>query len=305
MAVIKIKSIKKNLQAVVNYAKNGDKTENGILVSGVNCIPDSAYEQMALTKKFYHKENNIQGFHIIQSFKVNEASPKKANQIGKELAEELCGDKYQILICTHVNKENVHNHIVLNSVSFIDGLKYHNSNSDFKFVLIAKGYEIYDTGKYFTVKSPYFSRKVRLDRTFGDNYSSGGIKERIYYKQNRKNDMIFEELNFLSRNKFEKITDVIEYKINIESELPMLKGQRECLWRKYNKTTNEKDKSTILKEITQLAEKIDITQAHKNACIRSINRYSQIKKDYEKEIEVKNKTTELIKEDKKKKMRCR
>ena len=237
---------------------------------------------MALTKKFYHKENNIQGFHIIQSFKVNEASPKKANQIGKELAEELCGDKYQILICTHVNKENVHNHIVLNSVSFIDGLKYHNSNSDFKFVLIAKGYEIYDTGKYFTVKSPYFSRKVRLDRTFGDNYSSGGIKERIYYKQNRKNDMIFEELNFLARNKFEKITDVIEYKINIESELPMLKGQRECLWRKYNKTTNEKDKSTILKEITQLAEKIDITQAHKNACIRSINRYSQIKKDYEK-----------------------
>lgn len=130
MTVIKIKSIKKNLQAVVHYAKNGDKTENGILVSGVNCIPDSAYEQMALTKKFYHKENNIQGFHIIQSFKGNDASPKKANQIGKELAEELLGDKYQILICTHVNKENVHNHIVLNSVSFIDGLKYHNSNSE-------------------------------------------------------------------------------------------------------------------------------------------------------------------------------
>ena len=186
-----------------------------------------------------------------------------------------------------------------------DAIKFSKKYSDFKFVLIAKEYEIYDTGKYFTVKSPYFSRKVRLDRTFGDNYSSGGIKERIYYKQNRKNDMIFEELNFLARNKFEKITDVIEYKINIESELPMLKGQRECLWRKYNKTTNENDKSTILKEITQLADKIDIAQAHKNACIRSINRYSQIKKDYEKEIEVKNKTTELIKEDKKKKMRCR
>ena len=249
-----------------------------------------------------------------------------------------------------------------------DAIKFSKKYSDFKFVLIAKGYEIYDTGKYFTVKSPYFSRKVRLDRTFGDNYSSGGIKERIYYKQKedlpvanlkkkyykktykgpkinshllntssfyklyvhylyafkilpakiyakeltpeyykqkRKNDMIFEELNFLARNKFEKITDVIEYKINIESELPMLKGQRECLWRKYNKTTNENDKSTILKEITQLAEKIDIAQAHKNACIRSINRYSQIKKDYEKEIEVKNKTIELIKEDKKKKMRCR
>ena len=64
-----------------------------------------------------------------------------------------------------------------------DAIKSSKKYSDFKFVLIAKVYEIYDTGKYFTVKSPYFSRKVRLDRTFGDNYSSSGIKERIYYKQ--------------------------------------------------------------------------------------------------------------------------
>ena len=67
MAVIKIKTIKKNLQAVVNYAKNGEKTEYGILVSGVNCLPQSAYEQMALTKRFYHKENTTAGYHIIQS----------------------------------------------------------------------------------------------------------------------------------------------------------------------------------------------------------------------------------------------
>ena len=234
MAVIKIKTIKKNLQAVVNYAKNGEKTEHGILVSGVNCLPQSAYEQMALTKKFYHKENKTLGFHIIQSFKGQEVSPQKANQIGKELAEELWGDKYQVLVCTHVNKENVHNHLVLNSVSFVDGKKYHNSNadiafmkdmsdklcvkyelsivetnraetekkyrqkrmdnfnrsdekmkkiindiddaikhskrySDFKLNLIAKGYEnIKDSGKYFSFKSPYYSRNIRLDRIYGD-----------------------------------------------------------------------------------------------------------------------------------------
>lgn len=251
MAVIKIKTIKKNLQAVINYARNGDKTDNGILVTGINCIPQSAYEQMALAKKFYRKENKIQGFHIIQSFKGNEISPEKANQIGQELARELWGDKYQVLVCTHVNKENVHNHLVLNSVSFIDGMKYHNSNSeialmkdtsdrlclkyglsivetekakqekvfrdkridnfngsnekmqrirndideviksvkkysDFKFVLNAKGYEIYDKGKYFTVKSPYFSRNIRLKRAFGENYSLSNIKERIYYKNKEK-----------------------------------------------------------------------------------------------------------------------
>ena len=83
---------------------------------------------MALTKKFYHKENKTLGFHIIQSFRGQEVSPQKANQIGKELAEKLWGDKYQVIVCTHTNKKNVRNHIVLNSVSFIDGSKYHNSN---------------------------------------------------------------------------------------------------------------------------------------------------------------------------------
>ena len=160
MAVIKIKTIKKNLQAVVNYAKNGEKTEHGILVSGVNCLPQSAYEQMTLTKKFYHKENKTLGFHIIQSFKGQELSPQKANQIGKELAEELWGDKYQVLVCTHVNKENVHNHLVLNSVSFIDGKKYHNSNADIAFMkdmsdrlCVKYGLSIVETNRAETEKS--------------------------------------------------------------------------------------------------------------------------------------------------------
>ena len=251
MAVIKIKTIKSNLQAVINYGKNGDKTDNGILVSSVNCSVQTTYEEMALTKKFFHKENKTLGYHIIQSFKGNEVTPEKANQIGQELARELWGDRYQVLVCTHINKENVHNHLILNSVSFIDGKKYHNSNeeialmkdtsdrlclkyelsivetekakqekvfrdkridnfnrsnqkmqkirndiddaikcvkkySDFKFVLNAKGYEIYDKGKYFTVKSPYFSRNIRLKRAFGEDYSLSSIKERIYYKSKEK-----------------------------------------------------------------------------------------------------------------------
>lgn len=434
MAVIKIKTIKKNLQAVVNYAKNGEKTEHGILVSGVNCLPQSAYEQMALTKKFYHKENKTLGFHIIQSFKGQEVSPQKANQIGKELAEELWGDKYQVIVCTHVNKENVHNHLVLNSVSFIDGKKYHNSNADiafmkymsdrlcikyglsivetnraeteknyrqkrmdnfnrsdekmkkiindiddaiksskkyseFKLNLIAKGYEnIKDSGKYFSFKSPYYARNIRLDRIYRDEYSVEMIKYKIYYitkdkipvanfkkkyykkrftgkklnrfllntssfyrlyvhylydfkilpskvdkqeltteyyKQKRKNAMIFEELNLLARNKFERLADVKDYKTNIETELPILKGQREILWRKYNRSIIENDKSNILNEINQLTEKIDITHAQKNACVRIIDRYAQIKEDYKNEIESRNKAAELIKEYTKRRARYR
>lgn len=130
MAVTKYKVIKENLEAVINYAMNGEKTENGILVSALNCLPKTAYRQMMLTKKNFHKENGRLGYHIIQSFKGNEVSPKKANEIGLELAQSLWGDKYQIVVCTHTNKDNIHNHIVLNSVSFVDGSKYHNSNVD-------------------------------------------------------------------------------------------------------------------------------------------------------------------------------
>lgn len=128
MAITKYIVIKKNLEAVINYAMNGEKTENGILVSGVNCLPQTAYSQMMLTKKAFHKEDGRLGYHIIQSFNGNEISPEKCNKIGVELAQQLWGDKYQVLVCTHINKKNVHNHIVLNSVSFIDGSKYHNSN---------------------------------------------------------------------------------------------------------------------------------------------------------------------------------
>ena len=70
MAVIKIKTIKSNLQAVINYGKNGDKTDNGILVSSVNCSVDTAYEEMALTKKFFHKEDKTLGYHIIQQWQI-------------------------------------------------------------------------------------------------------------------------------------------------------------------------------------------------------------------------------------------
>ena len=433
LAVIKIKNIKSNLQAVINYAKNGEKTEHGILVSSINCNVDTAYEEMALTKKFFHKEGKTLGYHIIQSFKGNEVPPEKANQIGKELAKELWRDKYQVVICTHINKQNFHNHIILNSVSFVDGKKYHNSNaeiafmkqasdrlcikyglsivntfkeekekefrqknidyfnrrdekmkkiitdidktiksvkkySDFKLVLKAKGYDnIKDSGKYLTMKTPYFSRNVRIDRAFGDKYSVQGIKNRIYgytkdeqspvanfkkkyykkiytgpkinkfllqtstlyklyvhylyafgilprkiqvqeltpeySKEKRKTDMIFEELNFLATHSFQSIKEVTNYKANLENQLPELKGERENLWKKYHKATNEEYKNTIKNEINELTGKIDIIQDYRNACNRIIDRYTIIKENYEKEIEDNEKAQELIKNDKKKRQR--
>lgn len=90
--------------------------------------------------------------------------------------------------------------------------------------------------------------------------------------------MIFEELNFLARNKFESVAEVKNYKTNIEKELSILKGQREILWRNYNKSVNENDKSHILKEINQLTEKIDISHAQKMLVLELLIDMPKLKK---------------------------
>lgn len=91
MAIIKFKNIKSNLQHVIDYGKNGDKTENGALVSSINCGVATTYEERALIKKFYQKEDGILGYHIIQSFDGFETSPENANKIGNNFLKK-CGE---------------------------------------------------------------------------------------------------------------------------------------------------------------------------------------------------------------------
>ena len=105
--------------------------------------------------------------------------------------------------------------------------------------------------------------------------------------------MIFEELNFFAGHSFTSVVEITKYKENLENKLPELKGKRELLWNKHKFAhTNKKDE--ILKEINELTEKIDTIQAQKNACNRIIARYNEIKDDFQKEIESKQKTKEFI-----------
>lgn len=75
MAITKYKVIQKNLEAVINYAKNAEKTEHGIFVSGINCLPENAYEEMMLIKKNFHKEDGRLGYHF--NFKITKKDAKK------------------------------------------------------------------------------------------------------------------------------------------------------------------------------------------------------------------------------------
>lgn len=107
------------------------KTEKQYYVSGINCLKETAYEEMMITKKQYLKEDGIQGFHIIQSFKEGETTPELAHKIGVELAEELFGDRFEVVVSTHLNTNHYHNHIVINSVSFKDGKRYYDNYSNY------------------------------------------------------------------------------------------------------------------------------------------------------------------------------
>ena len=112
------------LHNTLSYAENKDKTEKQYYVSGINCNVETAYEEMKQVKKAFQKEHGIAAYHGYQSFKEGEVTPDIAHKIGVALANEMWGDKYQVIVTTHLNTKHIHNHFVVNSVSFIDGKKY-------------------------------------------------------------------------------------------------------------------------------------------------------------------------------------
>jgi len=153
MATTKIWDIKGRIDVLINYAANPDKTqdkskiqalhnvmdyasddyktEKNLYVSGVNVTPDTAKYKMQQTKIRYGKTDGIIAFHAIQSFKPCEVTPGLAHKIGVDFAKEMWGDRFEVLIATHLNRQHLHNHFVINSVSFADGKKYYDNTTNY------------------------------------------------------------------------------------------------------------------------------------------------------------------------------
>ena len=129
------------LSDVIRYAVNSRKTQKADnedcavvhrFVSGINCSPSTARDEMLAVKKRFGKESGTVAYHGYQSFAPGEATPEMAHEIGMKLAARLWGDRYQVIVATHLDKENhLHNHFVLNTVSFVDGIKYHRTKKDY------------------------------------------------------------------------------------------------------------------------------------------------------------------------------
>ena len=121
------------LEDVISYAGREEATNQRQLVWGVNCTAENARREMMAVKKQFGKEDGTIAYHGYQSFKGGEVTPELAHQIGIELATKLWGDRYQVLVATHLDKySHIHNHFVINTVSFVDGIKFYRSNSDYQ-----------------------------------------------------------------------------------------------------------------------------------------------------------------------------
>ena len=122
------------VEGVIKYIKNNDKTEQCKYVKAYNCTVDKAFSEMLETQEFFGKagrKNSVLAYHLVQSFKDFETTPEIAYKCGLELAERLFADKYEVIVATHLDHEHLHNHIIINAVSYLDGYKYRNNFKDY------------------------------------------------------------------------------------------------------------------------------------------------------------------------------
>ena len=141
MAITKILNIQESegrnpashLKNALEYIQNPDKTEECILVGGINCLPDTAFEQMEETKNIFHKTGKRQGYHVIISFSPEEkVKAEQAMYVLEHFAKDVLGDDYEAVYAVHTDREHMHGHLIWNSVSMTTGKKYNSPKGNWK-----------------------------------------------------------------------------------------------------------------------------------------------------------------------------
>ena len=141
MAITKILNIQESegrnpashLKNALEYIQNPDKTEECILVGGINCLPDTAFEQMEETKNIFHKTGKRQGYHVIISFSPEEkVTAEQAMYVLEHFAKDELGDDYEAVYAVHTDREHMHGHLIWNSVSMTTGKKYNSPKDNWK-----------------------------------------------------------------------------------------------------------------------------------------------------------------------------
>ena len=141
MAITKILNIQESdgrnpashLKNALEYIQNPDKTEECVLVGGINCLPDTAFEQMKETKNIFHKTGKRQEYHVIISFSPEEkVTAEQAMYVLEHFAKDVLSDDYEAVYAVHTDREHMHGHLIWNSVSMTTGKKYNSPKSNWK-----------------------------------------------------------------------------------------------------------------------------------------------------------------------------
>ena len=279
MAVTKFLTRKTILDTIIKYIMNGEKTEKMMYVSGVNCKPDTAIYEMQDTKKRFGKEDGIISYHLIQSFDGKEVSPKKCHELGLQYAKELFGDDFQFVVATHLNTDNVHNHIVINSVSFKSGNKFYSNRETKDFIRMTSDFICRENGlsviktlwknkgyyKLYAKNNPYMQLvKKDIDEAIAISNSYKGFISKLeakgyYVSENEDTGLIIERNNsyqvvrpqelFGDNYSKEKIKYRIENKIYARAFIPKKKYKMSI--EEYNKF-KQKQRQHQLRELPAL-----------------------------------------------------
>ena len=141
MAITKILNIQESdgrnpashLKNALEYIQNPDKTEECVLVGSINCLPDTAFEQMEETKNIFHKTGKRQGYHVIISFSPEEkVTAEQAMYVLEHFAKDVLGNDYEAVYAVHTDREHMHGHLIWNSVSMTTGKKYNSPKGNWK-----------------------------------------------------------------------------------------------------------------------------------------------------------------------------
>ena len=293
IATCGIWKISSNLKQVINYTTDETKTKKNKddlikeihskfdddidseitnYVSGINCSPKYAFEEMRLTKETFGKEDGILGYHAFQSFKPGEVSPEQAHEIGVELANEMWGDRFQALVSTHTNTDKVHNHFVVNSVSYLDGKKCEYSRTSYAELRHLNDSICLEHGLSVLEEKP-----TRKNINYS-NYIKDNNDARVDYYSLTKMDIDY------------AIYEAISYK----DFLDLLKGLDYIVYERYGKLTiysKECEKKIRIERrfgegysISNIKKRIDDISKREKPIIENINtkQYSYIK--YDKDI---------------------
>ena len=228
-------------------------------------MPDTAFYEMKNVKKQFFKTGGIECFHAIQSFAEKEVTPEQAHEIGIKLAEELWGDRFQVIVSTHLNTDNIHTHFVLNSVSFLDGKRFCNTKKDYAIMRKISDRLCEDYGLSVLKQEEKYNK-----------YATSSL-----YKELMKDSIDYAIENAKDYNEFIKILQDLDYIVTDKNNTLSIRREP------YKRNTrierqfgNKYSKENIYKRILETQPLFPYTPNPQSLLNRTFQKYNNIKQTY-------------------------